>query len=84
MSVALWLAAMPPPAWTKRMIASFWAWLHSGPGRLPPVQMAETLKSRIASYFARFSSVKMRAFLSALSQLFGPPPLLSQSSQSTV
>jgi hypothetical protein len=36
MSVALWFAAMPPPFWTKRMIAAHWSAFQSGPGRLPP------------------------------------------------
>jgi hypothetical protein len=42
------------------------------------------LKSTIASYRARLASLKMRGFFWALSQLFAPPPLLSQSSRSTV
>ena len=49
MSVALWFAAMPPPCWTNRMIASRCAASQSGPGRPPPAQIADVLKSRIAS-----------------------------------
>src|SRR6476619_522760 len=79
MSVALCTPAMPPPFWTYLMIDAFWASDHSGPGG-----PAEAFRSTIASYLARFASVKMRGFLSALSQFVAPPPLLMQSSQSTV
>src|ERR1043165_5591381 len=80
MSVALWMPAMPPPFCTYLMIAARSAASHrtcGGPD--------EEFRRTIASYFARFVSEKMRGFLSALSQLVArPPPLLTQSSQSTV
>jgi hypothetical protein len=64
MSVALWLAAMPPPACTKRMIAPRCSSSQSGPGLLPPAQLEDALNKRIASYCARFSSVNTRGFAS--------------------
>jgi hypothetical protein len=61
------------------MIASRSGWVQSGPGG-----PEEALSSRIASYCARFSVVKMRGFLSALSQFPAAPPSPLQSSQTTV
>ena len=81
MSVALCTPAMPPPFWTYLMIDAFCASDHSGPGG-----PADAFNSRIASYFARFSSVKIRAFLSGWLQFVaaGVAALFVQSSQSTV
>src|SRR5690349_20542611 len=79
MSVALWTPAMPPPFWTYLMIDAFSPSRHNGPGG-----PAEEFRRTIASYFARLSSVKIRGFLSALSQLLAAPPLPVKSSQSTV
>ena len=48
-SVALWIAAMPPPFWTNLMIAFFCGSSSSGPGRLPPANFQDMLSITTAS-----------------------------------
>ena len=82
MSVALWFAGDAAAGLDEADDRVLLGLVPQRPGT-GAAQDAEVLRSRIASYLARLASVKMRGFLLALSQLSAPPPLSSQSSQST-
>ena len=64
MSVARWLAMMPPPSFVKPRIASRSDADHSGPAAPERPSFPPALKKNTASYPARFASVKIRGFLS--------------------